>query len=129
MLYFNYSNKWLRKGKLREIGGHKAVRPKCWDRQVAESQRFSFNPRQGFAWDFFYVYPKVPGINKKVPGIKQKPAGTERAVRDNGVKYAQAAKDIFRKSIILCYLQGRAGSAHLQGPGGLPGIYGGVKKI
>jgi len=114
MLYFNCNNKWLRKGKLREIGGRKAVRPSAGDRQVAESQTFCFNPRQGFAWDFFYVYPKVPGINKEVSGIKQKSARGDGAVRGYAeVKYAEAAKDIFRKSIILCDLQGRPQAAHI----------------
>lgn len=89
------------------------MRPKYWDRQVAESQTISLNPRQGFAWDFFYVYPKVPGINKKVSGIKQKVARVDGTVRENGVKYAEATKDIFRKSIILCYLQGGPQSAYI----------------
>lgn len=113
MLYFNCNKKWLRKGKLREIGGRKAVRPSTGDRQVTESQTFCFNPRQGFAWDFFYVYPKVPGINKKVSGVKQKAARGDGTVIGNGVKYAEATKDIFRESVILCYLQGGSQSAHI----------------
>lgn len=113
MLYFNCNNKWLRKGKLREIGGRKAVRPNTGDRQVAESQTFCFNPRQGFAWDFFYVYPKVPGINQKVPGVKQKAARDNGTAGVNGVKYAEATKDILRESVILCYLQGGSQSAHI----------------
>lgn len=114
MVYYNCNNKWLRKGKLREIGGRKAVRPKFWDRQVAESRTFCINPRQRFAWDFFYVLPQVPGINKKVSGIKQKVEMDDGAVnRENGVKYAEATKDIFRKSAILCYLQRRSQSAYI----------------
>lgn len=82
------------------------MRPKYWDRQVAESQIFSFNPRQGFAWDFFYVYPEVPGIDKKVPGINQKADRDDGAVKEDRIKYAEATKDIFRKGIILRYQQG-----------------------
>ena len=90
------------------------MRPGIRDRQVAENRIFNFNPRQGFAWDFFCAYPQVPGINKKVPDIRQEAGLDDGTVnRKNGEKYAEATTDIFRKRIVLCYLQRGLQPAHI----------------
>ncbi len=103
MVYFNCKNICYRKGKLREIGGRKAVRPGVWDWQVSEKQCY-LNPKQKFAWDFFYFFPKVPGIIRLVPGIMPK-AGVKNgtACGKSGVRYAEGTENIFRGNLILCH--------------------------
>jgi len=76
-----------RKGKLRVIGGRKAVRPN-WIGRL---------PKDGgiiipgaCAWDFFYRYPQVPGMESKVPGIGRKKGDETLKMRSGNAKVAES---------------------------------------
>lgn len=87
----------LRKGKLRVIEGRKAVRPMRIGR-LPEDLSFSIPGK--FAWDFFYNFFKVPGINKKVPGINRKKNWNNENFPK--VNNAEIAESISAKYFILC---------------------------
>jgi hypothetical protein len=77
-----------RKGKLRVIGGRKAVRPN-WIGRLPKDGGFLISG--AFAWDFFYKFFKVPGMNMEVPGIKGIKGNetSRKSLRDNLLRFSQ----------------------------------------